>query len=87
MHQSVGQMPVAAGFFTGCEASFRLDRSAPVLHRGGLNKSLCMPAQRSPRQRLTALVLALTLVHLCLGFALGLSGDEAHYALYAAHLG
>ena len=45
-----------------------------------------MLAHRSPRQLLTGLVLALTLVHLCLGFALGLSGDEAHYALYAAHL-
>lgn len=27
-----------------------------------------------------------TLLHFALGWALGLSGDEAHYALYAAHL-
>lgn len=38
------------------------------------------------RQRLTWLVLLISLIHLGLGFALGLSGDEAHYALYAANL-
>lgn len=43
-------------------------------------------AQLSLRQRLIWLVLAISLVHLGLGFALGLSGDEAHYALYAANL-
>lgn len=32
-----------------------------------------------------ALLLAQALVHFALGWALGLSGDEAHYALYAAH--
>ena len=45
-----------------------------------------MFAHRSVLQRITWLVLGATLVHVGLGFALGLSGDEAHYALYAAHL-
>jgi 4-amino-4-deoxy-L-arabinose transferase-like glycosyltransferase len=35
---------------------------------------------------LLLLLLSQVLVHVGLGFALGLSGDEAHYALYGAHL-
>lgn len=45
-------------------------------------------ATSKPRLPL-ALVLILagnTLLHFALGWALGLTGDEAHYALYAAHL-
>lgn len=34
---------------------------------------------------LVLLLLANVLVHTALGFSFGLSGDEAHYALYAAH--
>jgi 4-amino-4-deoxy-L-arabinose transferase-like glycosyltransferase len=39
-----------------------------------------------PTRLLALLLLGHALVHGGLGFALGLSGDEAHYALYAAHL-
>lgn len=35
---------------------------------------------------LILLLLCQVLIHAGLGFALGLSGDEAHYAMYAAHL-
>jgi Dolichyl-phosphate-mannose-protein mannosyltransferase len=35
---------------------------------------------------LTLILAGNTLLHFGLGWALGLSGDEAHYALYAAHL-
>lgn len=39
----------------------------------------------STQQKLAWLLLASTLLHMGLGWSLGLSGDEAHYALYATH--
>ena len=41
---------------------------------------------RFSRFALALILLAHSLVHGVLGWVLGLSGDEAHYALYAAHL-
>jgi 4-amino-4-deoxy-L-arabinose transferase-like glycosyltransferase len=45
-----------------------------------------LPAQRQwPRGRARGLLLLVFVLHALLGAALGLSVDEAHYALYAAH--
>lgn len=41
---------------------------------------------RIPRSALALILLVNVLIHGVFGFVLGLSGDEAHYALYAAHL-
>lgn len=41
-------------------------------------------AKHPPQRVLIWLLAGISLVHVMLGFALGLSGDEAHYAMYAA---
>jgi 4-amino-4-deoxy-L-arabinose transferase-like glycosyltransferase len=45
-----------------------------------------MNALRRPSTVLALLVLGNSFLHFVLGWVLGLTGDEAHYALYASHL-
>jgi 4-amino-4-deoxy-L-arabinose transferase-like glycosyltransferase len=57
-----------------------------LFHLVGVESQLSALRLNHPPHLLALLVLANSLIHAVLGATLGLSGDEAHYALYAAHL-